>query len=42
MVVAETGLGNQVMLSKIDKLRELNVGAVVPLPQVCLKKPKAS
>lgn len=30
------GLGNRVLLSKIDSLRELNVGAMVPLPQVCL------
>ncbi|KAJ2904382.1 Interferon-induced GTP-binding protein Mx1 [Zalerion maritima] len=31
--VVET-LGNQLMLSKIDKLRELNVGSIVPLPQL--------
>lgn len=29
-----SGLGNRVLLSKIDSLRELNVGAIVPLPQV--------
>ena len=29
----ETSLGHQVMLSKIDKLRELNVGSIIPLPQ---------
>ena len=28
------GLGNHATLEKIDKLRELNVGAVIPLPQV--------
>ncbi|KAK7737299.1 hypothetical protein SLS53_006602 [Cytospora paraplurivora] len=28
------GLGNQVLLDKIDKLRELNVGAMVSLPQL--------
>jgi hypothetical protein len=28
------GLGNQTLLAKIDKLRELNVGTIVPLPQV--------
>lgn len=28
------GLGSQATLAKIDKLRELNVGSVVPLPQV--------
>jgi hypothetical protein len=27
-------LGNKALLSKIDKLRELNVGALVPLPQI--------
>ncbi|KAG8160026.1 hypothetical protein KVR01_010663 [Diaporthe batatas] len=29
-----TGLGNQAILAKIDKLRELNVGAIIPLPQL--------
>jgi hypothetical protein len=28
------GLGNQSMLEKIDRLRELNLGTIVPLPQV--------
>lgn len=28
------GLGNQAMLDKIDRLRELNVGAIVSLPQL--------
>ncbi|KAI0432326.1 interferon-induced GTP-binding protein Mx2 [Xylaria sp. FL1042] len=28
------GLGNQATLTKIDKLRELNVGAIIPLPQL--------
>jgi len=27
-------LGNQTQLSKIDQLRDLQVGAIVPLPQV--------
>lgn len=27
-------LGNQDLLTKIDKLRETNVGAIIPLPQV--------
>ncbi|KXJ94873.1 interferon-induced GTP-binding protein Mx2 [Microdochium bolleyi] len=31
---AADGLGNQATLSKIDKLRELNVGAIIPLPQL--------
>lgn len=31
-----SGLGNRVLLAKIDSLRELNVGTMVPLPQVCL------
>ncbi len=31
----ERGLGNQAILAKIDKLRELNVGSMIPLPQVC-------
>ncbi|KXJ85102.1 interferon-induced GTP-binding protein Mx2 [Microdochium bolleyi] len=31
---AAEGLGNQSVLSKIDKLRELNVGAFIPLPQL--------
>ncbi|KXJ84908.1 P-loop containing nucleoside triphosphate hydrolase protein, partial [Microdochium bolleyi] len=31
---AADGLGNQSVLSKIDKLRELNVGAFIPLPQL--------
>ncbi|KAK7947829.1 uncharacterized protein PG986_008715 [Apiospora aurea] len=33
MAKSEIGLGNQVTLTKIDKLRELNVGALIPLPQ---------
>ncbi|RDA93632.1 hypothetical protein CP533_4914, partial [Ophiocordyceps camponoti-saundersi (nom. inval.)] len=32
--MADAGLGNASMLNKIDKLRELNVGAIVPLPQL--------
>ncbi|XDG04757.1 hypothetical protein ABKA04_004372 [Annulohypoxylon sp. FPYF3050] len=31
---SEVGLGNQVVLNKIDKLRELSVGAIIPLPQL--------
>jgi hypothetical protein len=34
MPFSEVGLGNQTLLSKIDKLRETNVGSIVPLPQV--------
>jgi hypothetical protein len=34
MVGKEAGLGNQAVLTKIDKLRELNVGTIIPLPQV--------
>ncbi|KAL3960769.1 hypothetical protein ACCO45_005886 [Purpureocillium lilacinum] len=30
----ERGLGNQAILAKIDKLRELNVGSMIPLPQL--------
>lgn len=30
------GLGNQAMLAKIDRLRELSVGSMIPLPQVRL------
>ncbi|TPX11991.1 uncharacterized protein E0L32_007294 [Thyridium curvatum] len=30
----DSGLGNQALLTKIDKLRELNVGSLVPLPQL--------
>lgn len=30
----DTGLGNQSLLDKIDRLRELNVGTLVPLPQL--------
>ncbi|KAI1458589.1 interferon-induced GTP-binding protein Mx2 [Annulohypoxylon moriforme] len=34
MATTEVGLGNQAILSKIDKLRELSVGAIIPLPQL--------
>ncbi|KAI1098467.1 interferon-induced GTP-binding protein Mx2 [Jackrogersella minutella] len=34
MPTAGAGLGNQAVLTKIDKLRELSVGAIVPLPQL--------
>jgi hypothetical protein len=30
----QDGLGNQSLLDKIDKLRALNIGAEIPLPQV--------
>lgn len=30
----EAGFGNQAILAKIDKLRELNVGSMIPLPQL--------
>ena len=35
MTIAEgTDLGNKILLSKIDRLRETNVGTIIPLPQV--------
>ncbi|GKT52015.1 interferon-induced GTP-binding protein Mx1 [Colletotrichum spaethianum] len=34
MAPGGTGLGNQAILAKIDKLRELNIGATIPLPQL--------
>ncbi|KAI1079139.1 P-loop containing nucleoside triphosphate hydrolase protein [Whalleya microplaca] len=34
MATTNDGLGNQSLLAKIDKLRELNVGAFIPLPQL--------
>ncbi|KAK2037735.1 interferon-induced GTP-binding protein Mx2 [Colletotrichum somersetense] len=34
MVTGGTGLGNQAILAKVDKLRELNIGATIPLPQL--------
>ncbi|KAI1749732.1 interferon-induced GTP-binding protein Mx2 [Xylaria castorea] len=34
MAQLELGLGNQAILTKIDKLRELNVGTLIPLPQI--------
>ncbi|KAI0011596.1 interferon-induced GTP-binding protein Mx2 [Xylariaceae sp. FL0662B] len=33
MATTKTGLGNQAVLTKIDKLRELNIGTMIPLPQ---------
>lgn len=33
---AAQGLTSKELLSKIDKLRELNIGATIPLPQVPL------
>ncbi|KAJ0306105.1 hypothetical protein Brms1b_010556 [Colletotrichum noveboracense] len=38
MLPGETGLGNQATLAKIDKLRELNVGAIIPLPQISCRR----
>ncbi|KAK2738282.1 interferon-induced GTP-binding protein Mx1 [Colletotrichum kahawae] len=38
MLPGETGLGNQATLAKIDKLRELNVGAIIPLPQITCRR----
>ncbi|RDA86121.1 hypothetical protein CP532_1164 [Ophiocordyceps camponoti-leonardi (nom. inval.)] len=32
--MAPAGLGSQTILAKIDKLRELNVGSLIPLPQL--------
>ncbi|KAI8945910.1 P-loop containing nucleoside triphosphate hydrolase protein [Xylaria longipes] len=34
MAEHELGLGNQAVLTKIDKLRELNIGTIIPLPQI--------
>ncbi|KAJ8119426.1 hypothetical protein ONZ43_g3617 [Nemania bipapillata] len=34
MAKQEAGLGNQSILTKIDKLRELNIGTSIPLPQL--------
>ncbi|KAI1371580.1 interferon-induced GTP-binding protein Mx2 [Hypoxylon crocopeplum] len=34
MAITDVGLGNQAILAKVDKLRELNVGTIVPLPQL--------
>lgn len=34
MGTSEVGLGNQATLAKIDKLRELSIGALIPLSQV--------
>ena len=34
MALSGTGLGDQITLTKIDKLRALNIGTKVPLPQV--------
>ncbi|KAI0456741.1 interferon-induced GTP-binding protein Mx2 [Xylaria acuta] len=34
MAEHEFGLGNQAILTKIDKLRELNIGTIIPLPQL--------
>lgn len=35
-VNSEQGLGNRALLDKMDKLRELGISNMVPLPQVCL------
>jgi hypothetical protein len=34
VVKSETGLGNRALLDKMDKLRELGISDMVPLPQV--------
>ena len=34
----EIGFGNRALLDKIDKLRELGVAPLVPLPQVSLSR----
>jgi hypothetical protein len=34
-VKTEQGLGNRALLDKMDKLRELGISNMVPLPQVC-------
>ncbi|KAI1086904.1 interferon-induced GTP-binding protein Mx2 [Rostrohypoxylon terebratum] len=34
MSKSEVGLGNQAVLNKVDQLRELSVGAIIPLPQL--------
>ncbi|KAI1207487.1 interferon-induced GTP-binding protein Mx2 [Annulohypoxylon truncatum] len=34
MATSEVGLGNPAVLNKVDKLRELSVGAIIPLPQL--------
>lgn len=31
--MALDGLGSEAILSKIDKLRELSIGSLIPLPQ---------
>ncbi|OBT39085.1 hypothetical protein VE00_09922 [Pseudogymnoascus sp. WSF 3629] len=36
MAIGKTGLGNQTTLTKIDQLRELNVGTYIPLPQIAV------
>ncbi|ESZ92343.1 interferon-induced GTP-binding protein Mx2 [Sclerotinia borealis F-4128] len=42
MVTGQTGLGNQATLTKIDKLRELNIGKVIPLPQLVVAGDQSS
>jgi hypothetical protein len=36
------GLGSKATLAKIDKLRELNVGSVIPLPQLVVVSDQSS
>lgn len=36
---AEAGLGNRALLDKMDKLRELGISDMVPLPQVSIRYP---
>jgi len=38
-MVENTGLGNQILLSKIDELRELGISSEIPLPQVGVPLP---
>lgn len=33
---SQAGLGNRTLLDKVDKLRELGISGMVPLPQVCV------
>lgn len=41
-VKSEQGLGNRALLDKMDKLRELGISNMVPLPQVCPGESKYS
>ena len=39
MDAEQPGLGSRALLDKIDKLRELGVSSMIPLPQVCIYFP---